>query len=416
MPSSDYNKYLAAIKAANDMENKELLRQIKNELIANYGLMDDDVDYLLRQFRYNVSTDRGAPAAGRGTPFVWTLRAAHAIEFGTSLRDKGWMGMGTTLSTLSNLAIYIGLVVVGAFLGSRKALRSRPLAWVGKLQFAALMILIVTLGINLGANDEVVSSLGQIGLAALVITVLAMAGSLLCLTLLRRFVLKLDHYGLPRGSEAAREEEAHHGGKADNSLTFLIVIAVVLGMLAGRFVLPAAVTAHCGTVISFGLYLLLFMVGMDMGKQGTLLADIKTAGFQVLLVPVAVCAGSLAFAALAGLFLPLGVKDSMAAASGLGWYSLAPTLLAPYSLSVSAVAFLSNVMREIFAIITIPIVAKYVGYVECASLPGAAAMDTVLPVVVGATHERITIYSFTSGVVLSLAVPLLVPAIVALPF
>ena len=47
MPSSDYNKYLAAIKAANDMENKELLRQIKNELIANYGLMDDDVDYLL---------------------------------------------------------------------------------------------------------------------------------------------------------------------------------------------------------------------------------------------------------------------------------------------------------------------------------------------------------------------------------
>ena len=317
--------------------------------------------------------------------------------------------MGTTLSTLSNLAIYIGLVVVGAFLGSRKALRSRPLVWVGKLQFVALMILIVTLGVNLGANDEVVSSLGQIGLAALVITVLAMAGSLLCLTLLRRFVLKLDHYGLPRGSEAAREEEAHHGGRADNSLTFIIVIAVVLGMLAGRFVLPAAVTAHCGTVISFGLYLLLFMVGMDMGKQGTLLADIKTAGFQVLLVPVAV-------AALAGLFLPLGVKDSMAAASGLGWYSLAPTLLAPYSLSVSAVAFLSNVMREIFAIITIPIVAKYVGYVECASLPGAAAMDTVLPVVVGATHERITIYSFTSGVVLSLAVPLLVPAIVALPF
>ena len=123
--------------------------------------------------------------------------------------------MGTTLSTLSNLAIYIGLVVVGAFLGSRKALRSRPLVWVGKLQFAALMILIVTLGVNLGANDEVVSSLGQIGLAALVITVLAMAGSLLCLTLLRRFVLKLDHYGLPRGSEAAREEEAHHGGKAD---------------------------------------------------------------------------------------------------------------------------------------------------------------------------------------------------------
>lgn len=324
--------------------------------------------------------------------------------------------MGTTLSTLSSLAIYIALVVVGAIIGSRRQVRSRPLVWLGKLQFAALMILIVTLGVNLGANDEVIASLGQIGLAALVITLFAMAGSLLFLTLLRRFVLRLDHVGLPRGSAQTGQEEKHLAGKADNALTKWIVIAVVLGMLAGRFVLPSAVTAHCGSVITFGLYLLLFLVGMDMGRQGTFLSDVKAAGFQVLLVPVAVGVGSLAFAALAGLLLPLGVKDSMAAAAGLGWYSLAPTLLAPYSLSVSAVSFLSNVMREIFAIVSIPFVAKYVGYVECASLPGAAAMDTVLPVVVGATHERITIYSFTSGVVLSLAVPLLVPAIVALPF
>ena len=286
----------------------------------------------------------------------------------------------------------------------------------GKLQFVALMILIVTLGVNLGANDEVISSLGQIGLAALIITVLAMGGSIFFLTLLRRFILKLDHVGLPKGNSQTTGEASHSAGKADNSLTKWIVIAVVLGMLAGRFVLPAAVTAHCGTVINFGLYLLLFMVGIDMGKQGTFLSDIKTAGFQVLLVPVFVCAGTLVFAALAGLFLPMGIKDAMAASAGMGWYSLAPTLLAPYSPMVSAVSFLSNVMREIFSILAIPFVARYVGYVECAALPGAAAMDTVLPVVVGATHERITIYSFTSGVVLSLAVPILVPAIVALPF
>ncbi|WP_243421305.1 lysine exporter LysO family protein [Pseudoflavonifractor phocaeensis] len=329
---------------------------------------------------------------------------------------KGWMGMGTTLSTLSNLAIYIALVVLGAFIGSRNAVRRHPLVWVGKLQFVALMILIVTLGVNLGANDEVISSLGQIGLAAFLITVLALFGSVLALTLLRRFVLKLDRFGLPRGATESARQGGSAGGKADNALTKWIIIAVVLGMLAGRFLLPPSVTAHCGTVINFGLYLLLFMVGMDMGKQGTFLSDIKTAGFQVLLVPVAVCVGTLAFAALAGLFLPLGVKDAMAASAGMGWYSLAPTLLAPYSALVSAIAFLSNVMREIFSILLIPLVAKHLGYVECAALPGAAAMDTVLPVVVGATHERITIYSFTSGVVLSLAVPILVPALVALPF
>ena len=324
--------------------------------------------------------------------------------------------MSTTIGTLTNLAIYIALVIIGAVIGSRPAVRSRPLPLLGKLQFLALMILIVSLGVKLGANDEVISSLGQIGLTALLVTVLAMAGSLLAVTLLRRFVLKLDRYGLPRGSAAGEDTAGHEEGKADNSTTKWIVLAVVLGMLAGCFLIPDSIVAWCGTVIDFGLYLLLFLVGVDMGRQGTMLNDIKAAGFKVLLVPAAVVVGTFLAAALAGLFLPVGVKDAVAASAGFGWYSLAPTLLQSYSLSVSAVAFLSNVMREIFSIMAIPIVARRVGYVECVSLAGATAMDTVLPVVVGATHERIAIYSFTSGVVLSLLVPVLVPAIVALPF
>ncbi len=54
MSSSDYNRYLAAIKAANDTEDRDALRQIQKDLIKNYGLGDKDVDYLIRQFRYNI--------------------------------------------------------------------------------------------------------------------------------------------------------------------------------------------------------------------------------------------------------------------------------------------------------------------------------------------------------------------------
>lgn len=57
MNSSDYNKYLAAIKAANDCDStraRELLRKIQADMIARYGLGDNDVDYLIRQFRYNI--------------------------------------------------------------------------------------------------------------------------------------------------------------------------------------------------------------------------------------------------------------------------------------------------------------------------------------------------------------------------
>lgn len=199
-------------------------------------------------------------------------------------------------------------------------------------------------------------------------------------------------------------------------MTKWIIGAVIAGMLLGHFLIPAALVAHIGTIINVGLCLILFLVGVDMGKQGTIWQEIREAGFKVLLIPVAVAAGTLAAAAVAGVFLPMSVKDAMAASAGFGWYSLAPMLLAEYSASVSAVAFLSNVMREVLAIILIPVVAQHIGFVECVALPGAAAMDTVLPVVVKSTHERITIYSFVSGVILSFAVPILVPFIVSLPF
>ena len=54
MSSNDYNNYLSAIKSANDAQDKESLARIKSRLIAEYGLQNDDSDYLIRQIRYNV--------------------------------------------------------------------------------------------------------------------------------------------------------------------------------------------------------------------------------------------------------------------------------------------------------------------------------------------------------------------------
>ncbi|WP_246019729.1 lysine exporter LysO family protein [Bacilliculturomica massiliensis] len=197
-------------------------------------------------------------------------------------------------------------------------------------------------------------------------------------------------------------------------MTRSIVAAVTAGILAGYFIAPEALVRSCGALITGGLCLLLFLVGLDIGRQGTILEDIKKVGFRVLLFPVAVIVGTLVFAAASSLLLPLSPRETMAVASGLGWYSLAPMLLAEYSASLSAMSFLSNVMREVLSIVLIPFVAKYIGHTECIALPAAAAMDTTLPIVVGATSDRIAIYSITSGVVLSFAVPVLVPLVMEL--
>ena len=317
--------------------------------------------------------------------------------------------------TLLDLILYLALVALGAFLGSRPQIQSLPMPWLGRFQTAALL-LIVTLGAELGSNEEIISSLGTIGLNALAVTLTSMVGSMLAVHALRKYLLKLNAQG--RSCQEAPEDSDPGSGEAvhvDHSLTLAIVFTVAAGILAGRFLLPDAAVAHCGTVIRWGLYLLLFLVGLDMGRQGSLIRDIRAARLRVLLVPLAVMAGTFAVTALVGLFLPLGPKDCVAAAAGFGWYSLAPTLLAPYSLTVSATAFLSNIMHELFSIVAVPIVAQKLGYIEAVALPGATAMDTLLPVVVSATADRMAIYSFASGLILSLAVPVLVPAIIALP-
>ena len=58
MDSKNYNIYLATIKAANDMSDKdrakEILRNVQAEMVSKYGLNDSDVEYLIKKFRYYI--------------------------------------------------------------------------------------------------------------------------------------------------------------------------------------------------------------------------------------------------------------------------------------------------------------------------------------------------------------------------
>ena len=96
-------------------------------------------------------------------------------------------------------------------------------------------------------------------------------------------------------------------------MTKWIIGAVVGGILAGYFFVPEALAAHCGTFITVGLCLILFLVGVDMGRQGNVWRDIRAAGFKVLLIPVAVAVGTIGFAAVSSLFLPLTAQEAIQA-------------------------------------------------------------------------------------------------------
>lgn len=54
MKTRDYEIYKSAILKANEDKDKEALRNIQKQLVARYGLENQDVQYLLKLFKYTV--------------------------------------------------------------------------------------------------------------------------------------------------------------------------------------------------------------------------------------------------------------------------------------------------------------------------------------------------------------------------
>lgn len=98
----------------------------------------------------------------------------------------------------------------------------------------------------------------------------------------------------------------------------------------------------------------------------------------------------------------------------MAWYSLSAIMITPYSKELSVLAFLTNVCREVFAIVLIPLVAKYIGSEEAIAPSGATAMDTTLPIISKATDARTAIIAFITGFILTLSVPILVTLLLSL--
>ena len=187
--------------------------------------------------------------------------------------------------------------------------------------------------------------------------------------------------------------------------------AVIIGMLLGYFT-KSHFEFDIGIVIQFGLYFLLFFIGIDIGKNENIIGDLKKLNKKVLFLPFITILSSLAGGAVASIFLSLTMAETIAISAGMGWYSFSAIELSKVSVELGGIAFLSNIFRELLAIIFIPIIAKKVGALESVSVAGATAMDSVLPIINRSTSAEISIISFYSGLVISIVVPILIPILV----
>lgn len=108
--------------------------------------------------------------------------------------------------------IAIGLIFLGIALGF--LLRGRALAaLLGRCVSPAIVLLLFALGISVGGNSTLMAALPELGSAALLLTLFAVGGSLLCVLAIRRF------FHQPPEPEALRRFGAAKTAHAEAAVT-----------------------------------------------------------------------------------------------------------------------------------------------------------------------------------------------------
>lgn len=155
---------------------------------------------------------------------------------------------------------------------------------------------------------------------------------------------------------------------------------------------------------------LMFCVGVTVGSDTAALRSFRRISPRLMLLPVATILGTLAGCAFAGpLLTGRSITDCMAVGSGFGYYSLSSIFITEYrGAELGTVALLSNIVRELAALLLAPILVKWFGRLAPISAGGATTMDTTLPIISRCSGPRFIVPSIYHGFVTDFSVPFLV--------
>jgi uncharacterized membrane protein YbjE (DUF340 family) len=186
------------------------------------------------------------------------------------------------------------------------------------------------------------------------------------------------------------------------------ILCFGLGFLLGIIrLLPVSLDYATATI--WLLYVLLLLVGISIGSNLKSLETIRKMGIKAIFVPIAVLIGTGLGAAIVSVFTKLSPFQAILVSSGLGYYSLSSVMITSSVGSyLGALALLTNILREIGALVLAPLLHKYFGKLAPITAAGATAMDTCLPVITQESGKEYVPLAFFSGFTLTMLVPFLV--------
>ena len=196
----------------------------------------------------------------------------------------------------------------------------------------------------------------------------------------------------------------------------LIVVALFLvGCLVGHL-LGQPFEVH--QVSMYILYALMFQVGISIGSNKELKVLWQHLKLKLLFIPLATIVGTLLFSALASLILKQwSVFDCLAVGSGFAYYSLSSILITQFkeasiglqlATELGTIALLSNIFREMMALVGTPLLLRYFGRLAPISAAGVNSMDVVLPIITKYTGREMIPIAILHGILMDISVPFFV--------
>ena len=284
---------------------------------------------------------------------------------------------------------------------------------------AALIMLMAVIGLNIGISPQVMGNLGTIGLNCLIISLAAIAGSVLLVRFAEATVMPLEKIRLQLA-----EENAHNAGEnasdtsadsqTESSFSPLIIFmpaCIVIGIIAGYFWLQDMSRSILDTVLTVSLIFLYTGVGVSLGENKEVFQYMKRLGARVLFMPAAIFAGCIIGGFISGLLLGLPLSYSVISASGMGYYSLTGAFMTEsFGIEAGTYGFIVNVSRDVFTVALLPLLSKISKGSPIAS-GAAGCMDTMLVPVTRAVGPELGMVALISGTILTFVVPVWLPVV-----
>ncbi len=272
-----------------------------------------------------------------------------------------------------------------------------------------IVILMTTIGMNIGINEEIISELGKIGWNCAVISIFGILFSVILTIILEKTILPLEKIKKQlelKNYENRRDEEVEVG---KSLLTIIIPISVILGVIIGVFFMDKSYERILNYSLVISLIILYIGVGIFLGSNLKVLEYVKVIGVKIVLISLAILMGSLLGGAVAGKILGVPENISIISAGGMGYYSLTGAFMtSKFGIEAGTYGFIVNIMREFFTVFFLPILIKISKGSAIAS-GGAGNMDTMLMPITKFVGAELGLVTLITGIILTFSVPVLLP-------